>query len=38
MKLRFSLKMLLVEIIFEWKVTINQKKKTKPFLGIFADS
>ena len=30
MKLRSKLKMLLIEIIFEWKVTMNQKMKKKP--------
>ena len=30
MKLRVLLKMLLIQIIFEWKVSINQKVKAKP--------
>ena len=40
MKLRLQLKMLLIEIIFEWKVTMNQKMNTKVFilLGNFVDS
>ena len=32
--------MLLIQIIFEWKVSMNQRSKDKTFffLGIFADS
>ena len=32
---RLQLKMLLVKIIFEWKVTMNQKTKTTPYFWYF---
>ena len=31
MKLRLQLKMLLIQIIFEWKVSMNQKSEDKTF-------
>ena len=31
MKLRLQLKMLLIQIIFEWKVSMNQKSEGKTF-------
>ena len=39
MKLRLQLQMLLIQIIFEWEISMNQKKRGESFLlGIFADS
>ena len=31
MKLRLQLEMLLIQIIFEWKVSMNQKNEGKAF-------
>ena len=37
-KLRLQLKMLLIKIDFEWKVTVNQGRGQDLLLGTFADS